>query len=147
MDKNYEEKEIELIKLSDEDKQKKVKELKKQLEEAKKNNQEIRNKSEKLYKDFIDEYNLERELKILTHQFQVNDVILLNTYEIAQIRNLEGTYKYEVFVHDEVMKGGIGTIRTIHNKEILCHITDLILKTHKNIEYKQRGYRRINYLN
>lgn len=141
-----EKQEIDLMKLSDEDKNKKVKELKKELNQIKKHNKEIQEKREELYKEYIDDYNIEKELKSLTHQFKVEDIVLLNTYEIAQIRNYKGTYSYEVFVHHTVMRGGIGTTRTIHNKEILCHITDLILENNNNIEYKQKGYRRINFL-
>lgn len=122
----------------------KIKEIKKELAILKKQNNIYRQQMSEISQKIKDEYELERKLKLLTHQFQKNDYIVLKTYEIAQIQKLIGNYHYEVFVETTIFKSGIRTKQKIHQKEILCHIIDLILVDIKELNYKKNGFRRIN---
>lgn len=140
-----EEEKIKLMKLSEEDKEKKIKALRKELNKIKKSNDKYKEEFNKMESKIKDTWDIEQKLKVLTHNFMRKDTVLLNSYEIAEIERLVGTYHYYVFVHDTMLRGGIGTKRKIHQEEILCHITDLNLKNQKDLKYKQRGYRRINY--
>ncbi len=132
-------------KLNEKEQKAYIKNLRKRNKEIKEARKEYQTKKDELYKKFIslydDEYKVDSILEKLTHPFKIRDIVILRTNEIAEIQDYKPNKKYKVFVHEPSFRSGIGTIQTVSEKDILCHIFDLLIK---DFDYKEKGYRRLN---
>ena len=120
-------------------KDKAVLDLKRKLACNEKFNDEIDKKVEALRSKRRPTYELSKKIDSLSHRYEVKDVVVLATGEMAYVQKLVGVRCYDLFVACAVFKRA-GTHRRVDEKSILCHALDLVVDK-EHIKFKSHGWR------
>jgi hypothetical protein len=121
-------------------KDKEFKKLKSKYNKQKEVYSELENQISELRKKQPDLWKTEEKLSKLSHKYKKNDIVVLNTYEVAEVSQLIGRKMYKLFVPCKGLRGGYGTHEKRHEDSILCHTMDLLLEKNK-FKYKTNGIR------
>ena len=109
--------------------------LKRELKRKEDANEKIYVQKDKLMKKIVSTYELQRKITELSHRFEKNEWVVLDTREVVKIERCFGSRMYEVIVPVIFFRGKTYTKQEVHEKQILCHVAGLSLKDCKEFQY------------